>query len=48
MTDDSRADVVTRQYEKWRYPSPIHDVEAWTADNWEWFDPHSRSPDFMA
>jgi SAM-dependent methyltransferase len=39
MTDDPRADVVTRQYERWRYPHPIHDVEGWVDGNWEWFDP---------
>lgn len=39
MTDDPRSDVVSRQYERWRYPRPIADVEAWLVDNWEWFDP---------
>jgi SAM-dependent methyltransferase len=39
VTDDPRADVVTRQYERWRYPRPIQDLEVWVADNWEWFDP---------
>jgi SAM-dependent methyltransferase len=39
MSDDPRADVVTRQYERWRYPRPIHDLEAWIDRNWEWFDP---------
>jgi len=40
---DPRADVVTHQYEKWRYPEPIQDLEAWTADNWQFFDPsHSH------
>lgn len=39
MNDDPRADVVTRQYERWRYPHPIHDLEGWVAGNWEWFDP---------
>ena len=39
MTDDPRADVVTHQYERWRYPQPIQDLEGWAADNWEWFDP---------
>ncbi len=39
MKDDPRADVVTRQYERWRYPHPIHDLEGWIAGNWEWFDP---------
>ncbi|MGO9926555.1 MAG: class I SAM-dependent methyltransferase [Mycobacterium sp.] len=39
MTDDPRADVVTRQYERWRYPRPIHDLEQWIEGSWEWFDP---------
>ncbi len=39
MTDDPRADVVTRQYERWRYPHPIQDLEGWIDGNWEWFDP---------
>jgi SAM-dependent methyltransferase len=34
-----RADVVARQYERWRYPEPIHDLAAWVETNWEWFDP---------
>jgi SAM-dependent methyltransferase len=32
-------DVVGRQYERWRYPPPIADLEAYSARNWEWFDP---------
>jgi SAM-dependent methyltransferase len=39
MTDDPRADVVTRQYERWQYPQPIQDLKAWLTDNWEYFDP---------
>ena len=39
MSDDPRNDVVVRQYERWRYPRPIQDLEAWVAGNWEWFDP---------
>ena len=39
MTDDPRADGVSRQYERWKYPAPITDLEAWTATNWEFFDP---------
>jgi SAM-dependent methyltransferase len=31
--------VVGRQYEAWRYPDPIPDLEAWTNDNWDRFDP---------
>jgi SAM-dependent methyltransferase len=39
MSDDPRSDVVVRQYERWRYPRPIQDLEGWAANNWEWFDP---------
>ena len=39
MKDDPRADVVSRHYERWRYPQPIEDLEGWTANNWQWFDP---------
>jgi len=39
VTEDPRADVVTRQYERWKYPLPIQDLEGWVLDNWEWFDP---------
>lgn len=39
MNDDPRADVVIRQYERWRYPKPIDDLEVWVKENWEWFDP---------
>jgi SAM-dependent methyltransferase len=39
VNTDPRADVVSRHYERWRYPEPIQDLEAWTADNWQWFDP---------
>jgi SAM-dependent methyltransferase len=39
MNDNPRADVVTRQYERYRYPQPIEDLEIWLANNWEWFDP---------
>ncbi|WP_422745238.1 class I SAM-dependent methyltransferase [Mycobacterium sp. WMMD1722] len=39
MTADPRADVVSHQYEKYRYPEPIQDLEAWTEDSWQWFDP---------
>jgi SAM-dependent methyltransferase len=39
VTDDPRADVVTHQYERWRYPHPIQDLDAWIPNNWEWFDP---------
>ena len=39
MSDNPRNDVVTRQYERYRYPQPIQDLEQWLASNWEWFDP---------
>jgi SAM-dependent methyltransferase len=39
VNDNPRADVVTRQYERYRYPQPIEDLEMWLANNWEWFDP---------
>lgn len=39
MNDDARADVVSRQYERWRYPPPVEDLTAWSATNWDWFDP---------
>jgi len=39
VNDDSGADIVGRQYERWRYPLPIEDLGAWTANHWEWFDP---------
>jgi SAM-dependent methyltransferase len=39
MNADPRADVVSRQYERWTYPVPIQDLEAWLKTNWQWFDP---------
>ena len=39
MNADPRADVVSRQYERWTYPAPIRDLDAWLKDNWQWFDP---------
>ena len=39
MNDNPRGDVVSRQYERYRYPQPIQDLEVWLANNWEWFDP---------
>jgi SAM-dependent methyltransferase len=39
VNDNPRADVVTRQYERYRYPQPIEDLEIWLANNWEWYDP---------
>lgn len=40
MSDDPRADVVSRQYERWQYPAPIQDLETWVRNNWQWFDPN--------
>lgn len=39
MDNNPRADVVTRQYERYRYPQPIEDLEIWLGNNWEWYDP---------
>jgi SAM-dependent methyltransferase len=39
VAHDPRADVVTHQYERWRYPHPIQDLDAWVVNSWEWFDP---------
>lgn len=39
MNDDPRADIVSRQYDRWRYPPPIQDLEVYSKTNWEWFDP---------
>jgi SAM-dependent methyltransferase len=36
---DPHADVVSRQYERLRYPRPIEDLEALPDGNWFWFDP---------
>jgi SAM-dependent methyltransferase len=38
-SDDPRADVVSRQYERWRYPQPIHDLDAMPDGIWHWYDP---------
>lgn len=37
--NDPQADVVSRQYQKYRYPEPIQDLEVWLQRNWQWFDP---------
>lgn len=37
--NDPQADVVSRQYQKYRYPEPIQDLEVWLQNNWQWFDP---------
>jgi hypothetical protein len=38
VSNDTRADVVSRQYERWRYPPPVEDLAAWSATNWDWFE----------
>jgi hypothetical protein len=43
VNDDPRTDVVSRQYERWTYPEPIPDRDAWAAGHHEPFDPsHSH------
>lgn len=39
VNDDAGADVVSQQYERWRYPPPVQDLAAWSVANWDWFDP---------
>ena len=39
MLNNPLSDVVSQQYERWVYPDPILDLPAWTAENWQWFDP---------
>lgn len=40
MTEDPRTDAVSRQYDRWEYPPPVQDLEAWAANgHWDWFDP---------
>jgi SAM-dependent methyltransferase len=39
VKDDPRADVVSRQYERWRYPQPIQDLGALPDGIWHWYDP---------
>ena len=39
MNDDARVDIVGRQYQRWRYPRPVEDLEAWSVHNWDLFDP---------
>ncbi|BBX63128.1 hypothetical protein MSAS_23020 [Mycobacterium saskatchewanense] len=39
MTDDPRGDGVSRQYDRWQYPPPVTDLERWTKNHWDWFDP---------
>jgi SAM-dependent methyltransferase len=39
MSDDPRADVVSHQYERWRYPQPIANLDSLGGNSWYWFDP---------
>ena len=39
MPEDPSADLVARQYKRWRYPEPIQSLENWISGNWERFDP---------
>jgi SAM-dependent methyltransferase len=36
---DPRADIVSHQYERWRYPQPIEDLESLPEGMWHWYDP---------
>jgi SAM-dependent methyltransferase len=40
VTEDPRVDGVSRQYDRWEYPPPVTDLEAWTKTHWDWFDPY--------
>jgi len=39
MTHQPTADTVAKQYERWRYPTPIENLDVWLQGNWERFDP---------
>jgi SAM-dependent methyltransferase len=39
VTEDPRVDDVSCQYDRWEYPPPVTDLEAWTKNHWDWFDP---------
>lgn len=40
MTEDARTDGVSQQYDRWEYPPPVADLEAWAKNgHWDWFDP---------
>jgi hypothetical protein len=39
MSDDPRADVVSRQYERWRYPKPLTNLEEMPDGVWHWTTP---------
>jgi SAM-dependent methyltransferase len=43
LKEEPRAKSPSRHDPRWTYPPPIKDLEAWTALNWDWFDPvHSH------
>jgi SAM-dependent methyltransferase len=39
VDSDPLGDIVSRQYERWVYPAPIQDLDAWLQGSWQWFDP---------
>jgi SAM-dependent methyltransferase len=39
VPEDPCVDGVSRQYDRWEYPPPVTDLEAWTKNHWDWFDP---------
>lgn len=39
MNDKQFPDVVSNQYERWVYPTPIEDLDVWLRNRWERFDP---------
>ena len=44
MANSPASDGVKQQYERWPYPAPIVDLDAWCTGNWEWFDPSHAEP----
>jgi SAM-dependent methyltransferase len=41
---DPLADVVSSQYQRWRYPQPIQDLDGLPDSTWYWFDPSCFYP----
>lgn len=39
MSNNPLSDVVSDQYSRWSYPTPVWDLPGWLTTNWEWFDP---------
>jgi len=39
VSNASAQQRVKEQYERWPYPEPIVDLEAWLEHHWQWFDP---------